>query len=372
MPDDKSNASAVDLWSQVFRALAKNEYATLVDPNYDSAARDIEFRQHLKEAGWSNEEAELHIDSRHERMQRAPVTSPGVNLDVEAILDWHGSEIESAMERLGFTSHKHVARGVEPRVSPHAAKIGVIMTNESIVTVGSFLFRFCGLVARAMTRTLHLNPFIWDAAIWDEDKARRTILSAPDLMKYWMQIYISFAVCGTNYFVPFKPSKKNELAVFEQIARAMELFAIAHEYGHHHHSHGREMESEPHVEEFEADQFALKVCYEIEREPLKYGNPYLASGGGGAVMLLALEQLRAVETLIDGKVADAKSHPSAIARIEKMESVALMRPAEFLALQRFRNAAKRLMSVVNQVLTETLSECQTNNLAVLRKQFIGR
>jgi hypothetical protein len=52
---------------------------------------------------------------------------------------------------------------------------------------------------------------------------------------------MSYAVTGTNILVPFRPATKVEVLLFEQIARAMEIFAIAHEYGHHHHAHGRRL-----------------------------------------------------------------------------------------------------------------------------------
>lgn len=70
------------------------------------------------------------------------------------------------------------------------------------------------------------------------------------------------------------------------------------------------MEGDPHKEEFEADQFALRICYEVERYPLIFVNPYLASGAGGVILLTALQALREVETAFGpqrGGAAD--THP---------------------------------------------------------------
>jgi len=55
------------------------------------------------------------------------------------------------------------------------------------------------------------------------------------------------------------------LLLFEQVAQSMEVFAIAHEYGHHHFDHGRQIGRDPHQEEIDADKFALRISYEIER-----------------------------------------------------------------------------------------------------------
>jgi hypothetical protein len=47
----KKNASAKDLWLQVFSRLAKEEDATLQDPNYDPSASEAQMRIALRAAG---------------------------------------------------------------------------------------------------------------------------------------------------------------------------------------------------------------------------------------------------------------------------------------------------------------------------------
>jgi hypothetical protein len=148
----------------------------------------------------------------------------------------------------------------------------------------------------------------------------------------------------------------------------MEVFAIAHEYGHHHYGHGRGVGEESHQEEFEADQFALKVCYEVERFPIIIQNPYLSSGAGGAALLLALEQLRGVVCMIEGKKAlVSDSHPAALARIKRMDSVAIMKPVESKSLHNFRIAVIRIMSSVNSILLETLPAVRPTDFLDLRR-----
>src|SRR6185312_8462062 len=107
-------------------------------------------------------------------------------------------DIEEAMDRLKIGSHAKVARGVEPRALATASKINVITTDESIVTVSAFLFRFCGLIARAFTRTLHLNPYIWEHKDYSEKTVHGYLRSSPDLFRYWHRIYMSFALTGTH------------------------------------------------------------------------------------------------------------------------------------------------------------------------------
>lgn len=96
---------------------------------------------------------------------------------------------------------------------------------------------------------------------FDEAELRRRLRQNPELILYWWQILSSFALTGTHYLTTFKPSRPDEVIEMEQMAFAMEMFAIAHEYAHHHHGHGRRL-TDPAAareEEFQADMQAMKM-----------------------------------------------------------------------------------------------------------------
>lgn len=353
MASKKKNESAKELWEQVFANLAKGENATLQDAEYDCFEDEAKMAKALREAGWSENHIEQRLEISRSEIAGAPVTSPGVNPAVETHLARVCDDVEAAMDRLRLNSHTTVARGVEPRAWAYASKVNAVMTGESIVTVSAFLFRFCGLIARAFTRTLLLEPHAWDAKTFNERLVRLHLSASPELLRYWMSIYFSFAITGTHVIVPYKPAKPHELLLFEQVARAMEVFAIAHEYGHHHHGHGKQLDGDPHKEEFEADQFALRICYEVERYPLIAVNPYLASGAGGVILLTALQALREVETAFGSqRGGTADTHPEISARIGKFSTVALLSPAEFQSLT---TAAGRVLRIVHSVLLPAFS-----------------
>lgn len=363
----KDNAAAADLWSQIFERLAVDPWAAVMDPEHDESVDYARFREAMANAGWSREEIEAIEEAQRAREEEAPVTSPGVNRHVEAALAHLADDVEAAMKRLGIESHAQVARGVEPVAGPMAAKIGVIMTEESIVTVGSFLFRFCGLIARAFTRTLRLNPWLWESDDYTQKAGMVLLRGSPDTLRYWMRIYLSFATTGTHVWVPLRPSTREEIFLMEQVARAMEIFAIAHEYGHHHLAHGRDVEADPKAQEFEADQFALKICEEVDRRPVILENPYLISGAGGVVLLMALDTLRLIEEVIGVPPALSESHPSVSDRIVRFDSVRLFLPAEFKRLRGFRTASARIMALVHQVLLPTFVALPPVQLAEVRR-----
>lgn len=345
----KNTDAASQLWPQIFERLAQDEYAAVVDPSHDPSDDDRRMRKGMRSAGWTDAQIDALLVAQEARQAAAPLTSPNVNPGVEAAFERLSEDVEAAMNRLGLTSQARVARGVEPRLGPFAAKINVTMTDESIVTVGAFLFRYCGLTARAFTRTLMLDPVFWQSDDWTEEKALALLAQRPALMWYWLRIQMSFAVTGTHILTSYEPSTPQEVMLMEQVARGMEIFAIAHEYGHHDLDHGRRLEDDPRAEEFAADQFALRIGYEVERFPVVMKNPYLAGGAGGVVLLMALESLRHVgDTILARRAVVTNTHPAVSERIKRFDTVAVLQPKEFAYLQDFRRVASRIMSVVSK------------------------
>lgn len=352
----KSNDIAKEVWGQIYARAATAEDAAIMDPDYDPRNEEERLRVALKDAGWPDDHIAQRIEIHREREASAPATSPGVNPFVESYLKTLCDDVEESMDRLKMDSHAKVARGIEPRAWASASKINVITTDENIITVSAFLFRFCGLIARAYTRTLHLNPYIWDGKDFPETTVHRNFRGKPELFRYWLRIYLSFALTGTHVLVPYKPATPSEVIVFEHVARAMEIFVIAHEYGHHHHAHGKGLDNDSHAEEFEADQFALKISGQVKQVPAFIDNPYLKSGAGGVVMLLALDTLREVQRHF-GTLPEATldTHPAFQERIKRFDSVAMLEPKEFSRLKGFRIAAQRVMGSVNSLLLPALT-----------------
>jgi hypothetical protein len=157
----------------------------------------------------------------------------------------------------------------------------------------------------------------------------------PELLHYWLQIYLSYATTGTHINVRYWPSTPDEVLAFEDVARAMEIFVVAHEYGHHHYQHGRAVEADSHMEEFEADQFALRISGVLAGHRTALRNPYLESGAGGVVMLMALDTLRAVEHALGfSEQGGSDTHPELSLRVGKFDNIALLQPDEFMRLKR--------------------------------------
>ncbi len=360
------NDAAADLWSQIFANIAAHPGAAIMDPEHDVAADEKVMRAGFAAAGWSEQESEAIAEANRVAETAAPTTSPGASRAVEARHALLCDAVEAEMARRGMSSQVQVARGIEPRVRPYACKTGVIMTDQSIIAVGSFTYRFCGLIAKAFVRTLMLNPFIWDSESFSVLHAKGILRSNPRVLLYWVQIYLGFSVTGTNATVPFRPSTKKEIILVEQVARAMEIFMVAHEYGHHHFGHGRDINANPHDEEYEADRFALRIGRPLGEAEV-FPNPYLASGAGGIILLKSLMTLRKSETVFGGRVSDEDTHPAVDQRISKFDNVALLEPVIYPVLKGFRTASCRLMDLVDEMVVSFFQQLPSDEYSALTR-----
>jgi len=149
-------------------------------------------------AGWTEHEIDAIDAAQRAAEKAAPLTNPGASRASEARHAILCDDVEAEMARQGLTTQAMVARGIEPRTGPFASKTGVIMTEESIIAVGSFTYRFCGLVAKAFIRTLLLDPEFWEPDSYTTLRGRSLLMRRPDVLMYWVRIHLSFAMTGTT------------------------------------------------------------------------------------------------------------------------------------------------------------------------------
>jgi hypothetical protein len=273
-----ANDAARDLWGQLFERAIGDPNAALYDPNYESGAADT-LANALRDAGWSDEQIKARAAMAAMRENVSDPTSPGVGLGLERHLREIADRVKVAMSTMGYSSQEKVTLGIDPKAGVSASLTNVIMTEEGIVSVSSFLFRWCGLIARAYLRTLLLNVHHWSEAPPNAVKDRAILLGRPDLVFYWLRIFVSFTATGTHVLVPFRPSTPFEAFHFEQIAWAMEIYVVAHEYAHHALAH-RSSFADPQEQEFEADALAMRIGELLEFEPFSTAsNPYTRTGG---------------------------------------------------------------------------------------------
>jgi hypothetical protein len=157
------------------------------------------------------------------------------------------------------------------------------------------------------------------------------------------------------------------------MAFAMELFALAHEYGHHRLLHGRAVvdETQTKEEEFEADMFALKACERVERAErylwiaaCELPNPYLSTGAGGVLLLGSLEMFRQVKNkLFENRRFD--SHPSYAQRTSKIKSRSVLEPTKLASALDFIASAENILRCVQLELGPVMESFPFERLAAI-------
>ncbi|MDW4497929.1 hypothetical protein R5H30_08060 [Sulfitobacter sp. D35] len=323
------------------------------EPDEEGKAAQRELtNQALREAGWSETQIERRNDAERLHGELETPNSPGVGPGLEYRLKHLSDRVRRAISETGDISHEKVEIAIDPVAGVSASLTNVIMTDEGILSVSSFLFRWCGLVARAYTRTLCADMAHWISPGSSPKDDRELLLKNPTLVLYWFRIFVSFSGTGTHVLVPFRPSSPTEFHLFEQVAWAIEYFTVAHEFGHHVLSH-RSVDEDPKMQEFQADTFAVKVCERLEFEPFPLlSNPYTRTGAGASLMLLALEILRAFESQDGNGLTVAETHPTAKERIAKISARNLIQPKQLAMDQEFNGTVSRIMSAVACIMHE--------------------
>lgn len=349
----KPNEAARDLWSQIFERAAAAPDAAVHEPDeLAETEQQAMVVQALRQAGWSEAEIERRNASENLHIHLENVGSPGVGPGLEFKLGVLADRVRKVISETGEASQEKVEIGIDPKSGVSASLTNVIMTDEGILTVSAFLFRWCGLIARAYTRTLLADLAHWTSSTSRTEDDYNVLLKNPDVVLYWFRIFSSFSGTGTHVLVPYKPATPTEFHLFEQVAWAMEFFTVAHEFGHHVLGH-RNLHDDPKAQEFHADAFAVKICERIEFEPFpNLSNPYMRTGAGGSLMLLALGILRSFDDRKFDCTSADETHPSTRERIDRISTGNLIQPKQLEMDQDFNRTVVRVMNAVAAVMSD--------------------
>lgn len=157
-----------------------------------------------------------------------------------------------------------------------------------------------------------------------------------------------------------------------QMTRAAQLFAVAHEIGHHVFGHAEvgsgQGRSEPMMEEYEADAFAIRASLHVAGAEVP-ANFCMQSGVGGSVLLLASELVaRTGDVLAQRKVVLSTDgmHPPVASRIKNMAHIDMGLDQE--STKRFRDARACFATVLELVWNRALPTIEALHDAGVRPQ----
>ncbi len=265
--------------------------------------------------------ADEFIRALAERPPGSALDDPGATRILQGIID----RIEAACGKIAFPLRGGVVFGNSVGAGLIARQLPVLATDVSIIETTLPFLIFCDLVSKVIVHSLPEprcdkggSHFEFNAA-----EVRTRLQSERWILSQWVSILVRYAVFGT-------PPK--DLGVAPQAARqylrgklldAMEVFAIAHEYGHHSLSHGLTTsmgeECDLLADEHEADMFARGMSLVIGQSE---GEFFLFSGAGGALILGAIELVSRTRAVLSTGTDDlplSRTHPSVTDRIKLMD-----------------------------------------------------
>jgi Fe-S cluster biogenesis protein NfuA len=252
----------------------------------------------------------------------------------QSIVEQLRSKIEGAAAdlslplRSGISVGAILREGLSPETQP------VMMTDASIVLVTPWLLLLCNRVAKLVARSLPLSRKNGQIVLSSRvEEMRETVENDTELYADWLRLFLD---CCRS---PAEPEmgrtyglKEERMFFWVQLLNAMELFAIAHEYGHHIacHSSGGEISAAgeatdlQHAREIEADLLGTMLSAHAGMRETPAPNIFAISGIG-AIILLSIEEKirRGYNILANGADAPfaAGTHPPLELRINTIRQI---------------------------------------------------
>jgi hypothetical protein len=248
-------------------------------------------------------------------------TSPGSPFDEingRQIVERVVQEIEQACRENRIPIRSGVVYGISPELGLLISQTHVMQTQTSIIDVTVPFITFCNLISKALAQSLPQSMLENGRAQVSNDPSdiRARLRQSSPLVSEWTRIIESYAVLG------WPPPHINLIsdirtqAVRVQLLRAIELFAFAHEYGHHVMRHGitdsSVITTDLLTEEHQADIFARGACLTIGSQETP-PNFYAMCGIGGVVILGTLDLVRRATAVLqtgNDQPKPRERHPS--------------------------------------------------------------
>lgn len=236
-------------------------------------------------------------------------------------------DIEKAANKLGWPLHGGVSASSIMSSGLEAMQQKVMMTDASVVLVTPSLLLLCNRVGKLMARSLKLTSSEESISLSFEPQDFLNQCGLDTLLwEDWMTLFYD---CAHDPLDP--PAGKiyglsgERYYLWSMFCRAMELFAVGHEYGHHIAKHSLngaassagEDSTLQHEKECEADMIGTVLSAHAGADS-KVPNVFAMSGAGAIALLTVLEYGRRAHGILQTGIeveSTRDSHPLLEARV---------------------------------------------------------
>jgi hypothetical protein len=330
-----------------------------------------------RQAGGTAGEIEEVLAGMREKIAAAPAGSKFDDPFSRVILDRLVEHIRRFCKAKEVPIRGGVVYGLSPIGGISALQRSVLGTDASIIELSVPLMRFCNDVSRLVSETVGHAPRpdgSWEVNFHPHETLV-TLSSRPAVLESWIDLLSNYAVFGWLSTYDFEPmSTRGALQTRVHLTKACQLFAVAHEFGHHVFGHGEVMSSEgrsdPFQDEFEADSFAIEAGLDLARSETP-ANFWMQSGVGAVVLLVASELVgRTRDVLAHGTVSPPtdSNHPTVPSRVKHMGDVGGQFDQE--TSDRLRNARACFATILELVWKKALPAVRALHDRGLRPQEI--
>ena len=281
----------------------------------------------------SDQEAQALVDRLW-----AEVTPAGLSpLDApfgHRIISGLAKQVEAVCADGEIPLREGVTIGVSPVAGLDASQNGVMGIGASIIDFSMPFVMFCNQMGVLLTRTLsYVEVEGGYRILFDPAKARERLTTEEPLVRAWGQVLFAFAYDGWPGELGRLPGDADLIATRTEIVKAMELFAVAHEIGHHVLVHGgmeaTDEQPDRTREEHDADSFARIISMALGGQDPVSG--FAISGGGGVLVLGALDLVRRAKHVLATGNTDfppRETHPEVPDRIARIALFDTFAPPE--------------------------------------------
>lgn len=317
----------------------KNSFQTMGRENFlrwlaDNEARLVEI---ARANGSIGDAARAAVDEYRQQVAAAPCRGIYDDPNAYLILERAVREIEVACTDAGLPLRSGVAVGPIPKLGLEIGQLPVLTTEAGIIVASVPFLPFCNMMSKVLATSL---PHTFEAGRWKIDHDPRSVTDRitrnPLILQQWARLFASYALFGWPPEGNAVEAPSSERIVTRiLLLRAIERFAIGHEYGHHWLAHEGTTTAADDIYELEhqADLFARLVSMSIglKEEP---PNVYSIFGIGGVVILRAIDIVQRAKAVLLGTdvVQQGASHPPVSQRLERIKELDSHAPPEYQSL----------------------------------------